>query len=99
MSGLKVVQSWLRYRMRGGAGRQSSPLNEIRPARWPLAFTSELLDLLWVLEGTLALHPEQAELLARVVAGPCLPATAVAPVDEALRRPPSAQRSAPLLGA
>ena len=99
VSGLKAVQSWLRYRMKRGAGRQSSPLNEIRPLRWPPAFTSELLELLWVVEGTLAIYPEQARLLARVVAGPCLPATAMASVDDALRRPPKAPRAAPLLGA
>ena len=61
--------------------------------------TDELLELLWVLEGTLALHPEQARLLGRVVAGPCLPATALALADGAFRQPPRAQRSAPLLGA
>ena len=99
VSGLKVVQSWLRYRMKRGAGRQSSPLNEVRPARWPPTFTSELLELLWVLEGTLALYPEQGRLLARVIAGPCLPATAVAPVDSALRQPPKPAHNAPLLGA
>ena len=99
VSGLKVVQSWLRYRMKRGAGRQSSPLNDIRPSRWPPAFTTELLELLWVVEGTLAPYPEQARLLARVVAGPCLPATATAPVDDALRRPPRAAPGAPLLGA
>ena len=97
VSGLKVVQSWLRYRMKRGAGRQSSPLNEIRPVRWPPVFTSELLELLWVLEGTLTLHLEQARLLERVVAGPCLPATAIAPVGDVLRQPPRAQSSAPLL--
>ena len=99
VSGLKAVQSWLRYRMKRGAGRQSSPLNDIRPSGWPPAFTSELLELLWVVEGTLALYSEQARLLARVVAGPCLPATAMASVDDALRRPPKAPRAAPLLGA
>ena len=99
VSGLKAVQSWLRYRMKRGAGRQSSPLNDIRPNRWPPAFTTELLELLWVVEGTLALYPEQARLLERVVAGPCLPATATASVDDALRRPPKAPRAAPLLGA
>ena len=98
VSGLRVVQSWLRYRMKSGAGRQSSPLNDIRPARWPPAYTDELLELLWVLEGTLALHPEQARLLERVVAGPCLPATALARVDSALRQPPRAPSRAPLLG-
>ena len=99
VSGLKAVQSWLRYRMKRGAGRQSSPLNDIRPPRWPPAFTSELLELLWVVEGTLALYPEQARLLARVVAGPCLPATALAPSDDSLRRPPKVPSGAPLLGA
>ena len=97
VSGLKAVQSWLRYRMKRGAGRQSSPLNDIRPSRWPPAFTTELLELLWVVEGTLALYPEQARLLARVVAGPCLPATAMAPVDDALRRPPRAVHANSLL--
>ena len=99
VSGLKVVQSWLRYRMKRGAGRQSSPLNDIRPAHWPPAWTGELLELLWVLEGTLAAYPEQARLLDRVLASQCLPATAVAPADDALRRPPRAPRGAPLLGA
>ena len=99
VSGLKAVQSWLRYRMKRGAGRQSSPLNDVRPSRWPPAFTAELLELLWVVEGTLALYPEQARLLARVVAGPCLPATALAPLDDALRRPPKVVPGAPLLGA
>ena len=91
VSGLKVVQSWLRYRMKGGAGRQSSPLNDIRAKRWPAAFTRELLELIWVLEGTLRLYPRQAQLLERVVAGPCLPATAIAAVDPAMRRPPPQQ--------
>ena len=35
VSGLKVVQSWLSYRMRSGAGKKSSPLDETRPATWP----------------------------------------------------------------
>ena len=99
VSGLKVVQSWLRYRMKGGGGRQSSSLNEIRPARWPSAYTGELLELLWVLEGTLAAYPEQALLLDRVVAGPCLQAAEVAPPGDALRQPPRGPRSAPLLSA
>ena len=91
VSGLKVVQSWLRYRMKGGAGRQSSPLNDIRAKCWPAAFTRELLELTWVLEGTLRLYPRQAQLLERVVAGQCLPATAIAAVDPAMRRPPPQQ--------
>ena len=95
VSGLKVVPSWLRYRMKRGAGRQSSPLNDIRPRRWPATFNSELLELLWVLEGTLALYPEQVRLLDRVLAGPCLPASAIAVPDAALRRPPAAPLQCP----
>ena len=99
VSGLKVVHSWLRYRMKGGAGRQSSPLNDIRPKRWPATFTSELLELIWVLEGTLRLQPQQALLLDRILGGPCLPATAIAPVDPAMRQPPRHPGNAPeLLG-
>ena len=97
VSGLKAVQSWLRYRMKRGAGRRSSPLDEVRPARWPPTFTRELLELIWVLEGTLALHPEQARLLDRVLAGPCLQASALAPAPEAMRRPPAAPRAEPEL--
>ena len=94
VSGLKPLQSWLRYRMKRGAGRRSSPLDEVRPAHWPPAFTRELLELIWVLEGTLALHPEQARLLERVVAGPCLQAAALAPPPDPMRRPPAAPSDA-----
>ena len=97
VSGLRVVPSWLRYRMKRGAGRRSSPLNDIRPARWPAAFSRELLALIWVLEGTLALYPQQARLLDKVLAGPCLPASAIAPPDAALRRPPKVLANAPEL--
>lgn len=64
ISGLKVVQSWLGYRMREPKGRKSSPLNEILPDRW--TFTEELLELLWVLEHTVALEPDGRALLDRV---------------------------------
>ncbi|HOG48883.1 MAG TPA: DNA methyltransferase, partial [Anaerolineae bacterium] len=62
VSGLKVVQSWLRYRMKGGAGKKSSPLDDINPQRWTTQFTTELLELLWVLDATVAGYPEQAQL-------------------------------------
>lgn len=69
VSGLKVVKSWLGYRMRSGKGKKSSPLDDIRPRRWTAQFTTELLELLWVLEYTLALYPDQAKLLDAVLAG------------------------------
>ena len=69
VSGLKVVKSWLGYRMRSGKGKKSSPLDDIRPRRWTAQFTTELLELLWVLEYTLALYPDQAKLLDAVLSG------------------------------
>jgi len=64
VSGLQVVKSWLDRRKRDGSGRKSSSLDKIRPEHWE--FTVELLELLWVLEATLALQPEGAALLDEV---------------------------------
>ena len=94
VSGLKVVQSWLGYRMRDGAGRKSSPLDDIRPARWTSAFTTELLELLWVLEATLAIYPEQEKLLRAVVDGGCFQADELPPVPAVMRKPPKARSAA-----
>lgn len=88
VSGLEVVKSWLRYRKKSGHGRKSSPLDDIRPERWPAQFTSELLELLWVLDHTLALYPKQAELLEAVLAGPLFHADDFPPVPDELRKPP-----------
>lgn len=66
--GIAVVRSWLSYRMRSGAGRKSSPLDDIRPERWTSQLTEELRELLWVLEATVAMFPALAELLESVVA-------------------------------
>lgn len=70
VSGLKVVQSWLNYRMRRPRNvRRSSPLDEIRPERWTAEFTSELLNVLWILEATMTMYPAQRDLLRRIVEG------------------------------
>ena len=66
VSGLQVVKSWLDRRKLKRSGRQSSPLDEIRPEQWN--FTEELLELLWVLEATVNLEPEGAALFAEVCA-------------------------------
>lgn len=88
VSGLKVVQSWLKYRMRKGAGKKSSPLDDIRPERWTSQFTTELLELLWVLEATVQSYPEQARLLDAVVSGECFNASELPEVPDEMRRPP-----------
>jgi hypothetical protein len=48
VSGLKVVQSWLGYRMKKRAGKKSSPLDDIRPERWTARMSDELLEVLWL---------------------------------------------------
>jgi len=88
VSGLQVGQSWLKYRMKKGAGKKSSPLDHIRPERWTSQFTTELLDLLWVLEETLAVYPQQAELLEEVISGDCFRADELPEVPEEMRKPP-----------
>ncbi len=90
VSGLKVVQSWLKYRMKNRAGRKSSPLDDIRPARWTSAFTTELLELLWVLEVTVAAYPEQESLLKAIVEGACFQADDLPTVPDDRRKPPRA---------
>ena len=90
VSGLKAVQSWLEYRMKEGAGRRSSPLDDIRPTRWTSQFTTELLELLWVLEATLAAYAEQAQLLQEVIASDCFHAEELPPVPKEMRKPPKA---------
>ena len=90
VSGLKVVQSWLKYRMKRGGGKKkkSSPLDDIRPEHWTGEFTTELLELLWVLEATLAEYPAQAKLLSAVVKGSCFKADELPDVPDAARKPP-----------
>jgi len=88
VSGLKVVQSWLGYRMKKRAGKKSSPLDDIRPERWTARMSDELLELLWVLEATLAMEPELEKTLDKVVAGPCFAAADLpAPTPEERKAP------------
>ncbi|MCA9997811.1 MAG: N-6 DNA methylase, partial [Anaerolineales bacterium] len=65
VSGLEVIKSWLGYRMKDRKGKKSSPLDDIRPERW--VFDDELLDLLWILDGTIDLLPTTNQLLAEVL--------------------------------
>lgn len=88
VSGLDVIGSWLDYRMKDGAGRRSSPLDEIRPTIWPESFTTELLELLWVLEHTVALGPDLDATLNAIVAGSTILAAELPqPTDEEREAP------------
>ena len=91
VSGLKVLQRWLNYRMKKGYGRKSSPLNDIRPRRWTSEFNTELLQLLWVLEETLETYPEQAQLLDEVIVGDCFYEEDMPEVPEEMCEPPKWQ--------
>jgi len=90
VSGLRVVRSWLSYRMKEGAGKRSSPLDEIRPESWPTLFTEELCRLLWIIEETLALIPAVNGLLDQIVESPVFSA-------EDLPTPSEEERAAPKL--
>ena len=72
VSGYQVARSWLGQRMMRRRGRRSSPLDDIRPAGWSRETTDELLRLLAVLEETLHLYPDLAELLGEIEAGPLI---------------------------
>ncbi|MDR1349315.1 MAG: hypothetical protein LBJ59_00785, partial [Zoogloeaceae bacterium] len=89
VSGLKVVQSWLGYRMRNRKGKKSSPLDDITPTGWNSDYTSEFLRLLNLLTRTLALHPRQAELLDDILCGSLFDADELPPVPPQWRKAPT----------
>jgi hypothetical protein len=73
ISGFNPVKSWLSYRMKGGAGKKSSPLDDLGAANWD--FDDELLDMLWVVEATLHRYDQANLLLEKVVVGDTLGAS------------------------
>jgi hypothetical protein len=89
ISGLDVVGSWLDYRMKDGAGRRSSPLDEIRTEVWPAAFPDELLRLLWIIERTVALSGRLDDLLDEIVASDCFAADELPEPTGTERAPPA----------
>lgn len=78
VSGKNVLTQWFSYRKADrtrpliGDKRPPSPLDGIRPDGWPAEYTSDLIDLLHVLTGLVALEAAQADLLKRVMAGPLI---------------------------
>ena len=88
VSGFKVVQSWLGYRMKDRKGKKSSPLDDIHPERWTYEFTREFLELLWVLERTIEGYPEQERIFNRVLASELYTAQELPPVPEEARKGP-----------
>ncbi|UTT49883.1 type ISP restriction/modification enzyme [Rhodococcus gordoniae] len=70
VSGLRVIPSWLSYRLAVRAGKKSSPLDDIRPESWKL--TDELIDLIHLLEGMVAMEETSELLIRRVLSGEIL---------------------------
>ncbi len=86
VSGLRVLRSWLGYRMKARKGRKSSPLDDIRPTRWTQ--TNELLLVLSIIENTIEVTPKAAALLDQIVKGPLIPAKDLPTPTPANRKPP-----------
>ena len=86
VSGLRVLRSWLGYRMKNRKGRKSSPLDDIRPAHWTQ--TKELLLVLSIIEHTIVVTPNAAALLDQILKGPLIPAADLPTPIPANRKPP-----------
>ncbi len=91
---LPELMDWFGYRRatRPQARSEQSPLDDIRPMSWPSAYTTDLLELLNVLTLVAELEPQQAELLAQVMARPRvtvadLTSAAVLPIPASARAP------------
>jgi hypothetical protein len=102
-SGMKVIRKWFGYRKKDPAGRRSSPLDDINAGHWTARYTTDLLDLLNVLEMCVDLEPLQADALARIVDGPLITSAdlkqeGVFPVSANARKPlPPESPDAPTL--
>lgn len=92
VSGLKVLQSWLGYRMEKRFGKKTSPLDLIGPAHWTAELTTELLRLLWLLENTLLQYPKQRDLLNRILLEELIQADSIGEVLPAFRKAPISQQ-------
>ena len=86
VSGMKVVSSWLGYRMKTPAGKSSSPLDQIQASRWE--FDRELVELLWQVEFFVKAEEEGASLLNRVVEGELIPIEKLGPPDDSETKAP-----------
>ena len=87
VSGYQVVKSWLDRRKLKRSGRKSSPLDDVRPERWE--FTEDLLHLLWVIEATLNLQPQGADLLDEACASELFSSDELPSPSNDERKPPN----------
>lgn len=91
-SGMKIIRKWFGYRKKDPAGRRSSPLDGINAEHWPARYTTELLELLNVLEMCVDIEQRQADVLMQICDGPLITVTElwrenVFPVPANARKP------------
>ncbi|WP_055492660.1 type ISP restriction/modification enzyme [Streptomyces sp. TP-A0356] len=88
VSGVRVLEQWFTSRT---VQAEPGTLAAIRPAIWPQAWTSELLELITVLALLAELRPQQEELTVTTapITAAGLRTAGVLPVPEAARRPAS----------
>jgi hypothetical protein len=91
VSGLRVLQSWLGYRMARRKGRRSSALDDIHPERW--GFADELLLVVAVLQHTTDVTEKASRLLDHVVASRLIDPYSLPQPTDAERKPPSSGRT------
>jgi len=65
-----VLDGWISFRRQNPAGKRTSELDDIVTTTWEPEWSTELLQVLSVLERLVALEPKQASILEEVVAGP-----------------------------
>ena len=69
-------------------GRSRPSLDDLRPDAWTAALTTERLELLWVLEATVAVQPNLNALLVEILASSLIPAADFPTPTDAERVPP-----------
>ncbi len=80
VGGKRILTQWFSYRRadrkRPTMGdRRSSPLSALQPNHWLQEYTADLIGVLHVLTLLTDLHPEQDQVLGRIVAGPLVSVT------------------------
>jgi predicted helicase len=94
VSGLKVVQSWLGYRMKNRSGKKSSPLDDIRPTSW--SFSTEFVKLLSIIEHFVAAETRASALLVKVTEGDLVePSDIPTPTDDQRKAPKRTTKTLP----
>jgi hypothetical protein len=88
MGGVRVLEQW--FTTRTELPPEPGTLEAVRPATWPQAWTSELLELVTVLALLAELRPQQAELTIETpITQAELRQAGVLPVPDPARRPAS----------